>query len=94
MTQIGAVTPEDTEVELVERWKNEAKSIVLVGIKSLSSSSPNGGYVVCARFAIADPPRPEALATVTTLRESGKEVWMLSGDNIATARAVARQGEF
>src|SRR5690606_33777479 len=41
-------------------------------------------------LAIADPVKPTSRAAVAKLRESGIEVWMLTGDNDATARAVAR----
>ena len=41
-------------------------------------------------LAIADPVKPTSRAAVAKLRELGIEVWMLTGDNDATARAVAR----
>jgi Cu+-exporting ATPase len=40
---------------------------------------------------IADAIKPEAAEAVRRLREMGIEVWMLTGDNRATAEAVARQ---
>jgi Cu+-exporting ATPase len=97
--EIGASTPEGMDSARVEKWKNEAKSIVLVAVKCLSTTAAAGrgggrGFVVAARFAIADPPRPDAVETIRKLRASGKEVWMLSGDNEATAKAVAIQGAF
>ncbi len=41
--------------------------------------------------AIADSIRPEAAEAVGRLRQQGVDVWMLTGDNPATAAAVARQ---
>lgn len=41
-------------------------------------------------LAIADPAKPTSRAAVAKLRELGIDVWMLTGDNEATARAVAR----
>lgn len=41
-------------------------------------------------LAIADPVKPTSRAAVAKLRELGIEVWMLTGDNDATARAVGR----
>jgi Cu+-exporting ATPase len=40
---------------------------------------------------IADTIKPEAAEAVRSLREMGMEVWMLTGDNRATAEAVARE---
>jgi len=39
--------------------------------------------------ALADTPRPEAAAVVAALARGGREVWLLTGDNARTARAVA-----
>jgi len=44
-----------------------------------------------ALFAVADPPRAEAAAAVAQLHAQGLAVHMLTGDNAATAAAVARQ---
>ncbi len=40
--------------------------------------------------AMADPPRPDAIAAVHTCHEAGVAVKMITGDHAATARAVAR----
>ena len=42
-------------------------------------------------IAVADAPRPEARSAVSALRRQGLEVVMLTGDNRATADAVAAQ---
>ena len=42
-------------------------------------------------IAIADTPRPTSVAAVAALREMGVEVVMLTGDNEATARRIARE---
>ncbi len=59
----------------------------------------SGRTVVCAAvderaaalIGIADAPRPTSAAAVSTLRDAGVEVVMLSGDNEATARRIAEQ---
>ena len=68
-------------------WKREAKSIALVAMKFHGDD----GWQLAAALAIADPIRPEAAYVVKSLRSRGIQVWMLSGDNIDTAQAVAAQ---
>ena len=47
---------------------------------------------VCGLIAVADQVRPEAAAVVRSLREAGIDhIAMLTGDNRATAEAIARQ---
>ncbi|WAO87371.1 Hypothetical protein NCS54_00467700 [Fusarium falciforme] len=80
---------------ILERWKTEAKSIALVAYKRMSSpgtgSPPNHPtpHVLAAAFAVSDPIRPEAPAIVHALHARGVAVWLLSGDNVLTASAVA-----
>lgn len=40
-------------------------------------------------IAVADQPKPEARSAVATLRAMGIDVWMVTGDNAATAAAIA-----
>lgn len=47
--------------------------------------------IIVAQIAVADVPRPEAQAVIAGLKVLGMDVWMLTGDNVVTARAVARQ---
>jgi Cu+-exporting ATPase len=42
-------------------------------------------------FLVADPLKPESAEAVAQLKALGLEVWMLTGDNAATAAAVAHQ---
>ncbi|KAI1077237.1 heavy metal translocatin [Whalleya microplaca] len=73
-------------------WKTEAKSIALAAIKPTSPSSTSTStptYTLTAALAISDPIRPEAASVIRALRARGTDVWMLSGDNATTARAVA-----
>jgi P-type Cu+ transporter len=42
-----------------------------------------------AMIQLTDKPRPEAAVTIRRLQEMGKKVWMVTGDNIRTARSIA-----
>jgi Cu+-exporting ATPase len=42
-------------------------------------------------IALADTPRPEARAAIARLHAMGKQVLMLTGDNLATAQAIANE---
>ena len=80
---------------MLERWKTEAKSIALVACKRMPSPRTEGplnhpaSYVLAAAFAVSDPIRPEAPAIVRALHARGAAVWLLSGENVLTASAVA-----
>jgi Cu2+-exporting ATPase len=45
---------------------------------------------VIGLIAIADAPRPTAMTTITKLKERGVQVAMVTGDNVGTARRIAR----
>ena len=53
------------------------------------SSRSTGQRPACS--CVADPLKPESAEAVAQLQALGLEVWMLTGDNAATAAAVARQ---
>ncbi|KAI0394213.1 heavy metal translocating P-type ATPase [Xylariaceae sp. FL0594] len=77
---------------LLQTWRSQAKSVALVATKTHTPPTPDQGetrYTLSAALAISDPIREEAPAVVRALRTSGRDVWMISGDNITTARAVA-----
>ena len=69
-----------------------------VKTKGLADGLANEGktplYVVAddkliGLLAIADPIRPDSKQAIEAMQAKGKEVWMLTGDNEKTARAVA-----
>ncbi len=49
-----------------------------------------GGFSLLAIVGIIDPPREEAIRAVTQCHEAGIRVKMITGDHLATARAVGR----
>jgi len=70
---VGTLTAE------AERLKGEGRTVVHVA---------QAGRML-GLIAIADAPRPSAMAAVAKLRERGVEVAMLTGDNEGTARRIA-----
>jgi len=73
--------------QTLERWKSEAKSIVLLAV---TDAGLDNRFVVAAVFAVSDPIRREANGVVRCLHQQGIGTWMISGDNEATAKAVAK----
>jgi Cu+-exporting ATPase len=71
-------------------WKSDAKSVALLAIRRENDEGAERSFRIVAIFAVIDPPRPEAQQVVTMLRRWGMDIWMISGDNPVTARAVAR----
>ncbi|OAQ78735.1 copper resistance-associated P-type ATPase [Purpureocillium lilacinum] len=72
---------------LLQGWKAEAKSVALVAMKHRQDSS----WRIAAALSISDPIRPETTAVIQALQARGTQVWMLSGDNVTTAKAVAQR---
>ncbi|KAK1972045.1 heavy metal translocating P-type ATPase [Colletotrichum sublineola] len=72
----------------LQKWKSEAKSVALVAVRP-SMSKPDASWTLVAALSISDPIRPEAVRIIKALQEQGIRVWMLSGDNVVTAKAVA-----
>uniref|UniRef100_A0A0E0JTF8 Calcium-transporting ATPase n=1 Tax=Oryza punctata TaxID=4537 RepID=A0A0E0JTF8_ORYPU len=52
---------------------------------------PNEGYTLIAVFGIKDPLRPGVREAVATCHAAGINVRMVTGDNINTAKAIARE---
>lgn len=62
------------------KWENEAKTVIAVARDG----------VLVGIIAIADVAKADAAEAVTALRASGKTVGMVTGDNRATATAIAK----
>ncbi|KAG0709615.1 heavy metal translocatin [Suillus ampliporus] len=73
--------------QILERWKSEAKSIVLLAVTDADSDNR---FIVAAIFAVSDTIRREAHGVIRHLHEQGIGTWMISGDNEVTAKAVAK----
>ncbi|KAM0339335.1 hypothetical protein ACHAPQ_001731 [Fusarium lateritium] len=82
-----SVTLSPRVCSLLETWKTEAKSVALVATKPSSAKA----WTLAAALSISDPIRREAIPVIKALLSRGIQVWMLSGDNVTTARAVAQR---
>ncbi len=51
----------------------------------------NNDFVLLGLVGIIDPPREESIAAVAACRSAGIRVKMITGDHVATAKAVGRQ---
>ena len=81
------ITPSPLVSSSLDAWKKEAKSIALIATKP----SIDETWTLAAALSISDPIRPEAIAVIKSLNARKVQVWMLSGDNATTARAVAQR---
>lgn len=83
MKDLQVSISDDTRAKL-NTWKTEAKSVALVAIEASSS------WHLGAILAISDAIRDETIPVIRALQARGTQVWMLSGDNLVTAKAVAQ----
>jgi P-type Cu+ transporter len=88
------------EVQLGTRALMEGYGITLNGLAENAESLAQGGatpmFVAVGDkpvglIAVADTLRPESVEAVDQLKALGLDVWMLTGDNGATAQSIARQ---
>lgn len=80
LAQRGVIIPDDWE-QRAEALREKAKTVVWVGV----------GTELAGIFAIADPIKESSAEAIRTLHEMGLKVIMCTGDNRATAEAVARE---
>ncbi|KAF7964351.1 hypothetical protein HWV62_9729, partial [Athelia sp. TMB] len=83
-----SVTIDASLSEQLDIWKSEAKSVVAMALRDEKDGDGSPFHPV-AIFAIADEIRPEARSVLSTLQQQGIGTWMISGDNVKTAEAVA-----
>ncbi len=75
----GPALPNTLE-QAAKRWESENRTVVFFAYANRA----------LAAIAIADPIQTSAAPALRQLREMGVEVWLLTGDNAASARGVAK----
>ena len=86
-----AIGPDTTPCS--ESWKMEGKTVVFLAIcdeRQQGCGRPPPDFKVAAVFAIADLIRHNAKSVISRLQARGIATWMISGDHLTTAKAVAR----
>ena len=73
--------PIDNIESQIQKLENEGKTVVLAGYDKK----------VIGLIAIADTLKEFSKDAVAELKKMGKEVWMITGDNERTAKAIAKQ---
>ncbi|KAJ4767417.1 Calcium-transporting ATPase [Rhynchospora pubera] len=98
----GNVVPldEDCRSQLtstIESYANEALRTLCLGYMEIEGGFsdkqpiPENGYICIGIVGIKDPVRPGVKESVATCRSAGITVRMVTGDNINTAKAIARE---
>lgn len=75
------ISIEDDFLKISQEWSNNANTVIWFA----------GANKVLGILAIADSIKPGSKATIQQLQNEGIEVYMLTGDNEATARVVAEK---
>jgi Cu+-exporting ATPase len=82
--EIGAARRE------MDALARSAKTVMIVAA-SRAGSAEGSGLSVAGLVGLADTPRPESAAAIARLKAMGLQIVMMTGDNPATAEAIARQ---
>jgi heavy metal translocating P-type ATPase len=82
--------------QILQKHQSSGRSTAIFAIKPIQENSGQGpttqsSFQPVAVFAIADPIRAEAPGILQSLRQSGLDVHMCTGDNRTTALAIASQ---
>lgn len=98
----GSVHPMTPELrikarEISERMNHQGMRVIAVAQKSFLDKEHSfciddeADMVLIGYLAFLDPPKPSAASAIKKLNENGVEVKILSGDNDAVVRTIARQ---
>ncbi|XP_028766665.1 calcium-transporting ATPase 4, plasma membrane-type-like [Neltuma alba] len=82
--------------DVINNFASEALRTLCLAVKDINenqekTSIPDNGYTLIAIVGIKDPVRPEVKNAVQTCLAAGISVRMVTGDNIHTAKAIAKE---
>jgi P-type Ca2+ transporter type 2C len=89
-------TQKQNVLNIINSFASEALRTLCIAFKDLNEISddqtiPEDGYTLIALFGIKDPVRPSVKDAVMTCKAAGITVRMVTGDNINTAKAIAKE---
>jgi len=89
-------TQKQNVLNIINSFASEALRTLCIAFKDLNEISdhqtiPEDGYTLIALFGIKDPVRPNVKDAVMTCKAAGITVRMVTGDNINTAKAIAKE---
>ncbi|CAN6346333.1 unnamed protein product [Urochloa humidicola] len=97
----GNITPlseiqKQNVLNIINSFASEALRTLCIAFKDLNEISddqtiPEDGYTLITLFGIKDPVRPGVRDAVMTCMAAGIKVRMVTGDNINTAKAIAKE---
>ncbi|WVZ99072.1 hypothetical protein U9M48_044422 [Paspalum notatum var. saurae] len=97
----GNITPlsemqKQNVLNIINSFASEALRTLCIAFKDLNEipddqTIPEYGYTLIALFGIKDPVRPGVRDAVMTCMAAGIKVRMVTGDNINTAKAIAKE---
>jgi P-type E1-E2 ATPase len=82
-------TVDDSLSKQLDKWKSEGKSIVLVAMRDDGEQVIEQSFGIVAAFAVADVIRPNTAEVVSWFQKQDIDTWMITGDNLKTANAIA-----
>uniref|UniRef100_A0A2P2M5Q6 Calcium-transporting ATPase n=1 Tax=Rhizophora mucronata TaxID=61149 RepID=A0A2P2M5Q6_RHIMU len=82
--------------EVINSFASKALRTICLAFRDLGATSdesviPDSGYTLIAVVGIKDPVRPSVKDAVQTCLDAGITVQMVTGDNINTAKAIAKE---
>eukprot|EP01088_Endostelium_zonatum_P015724 TRINITY_DN3989_c0_g1_i1.p1 TRINITY_DN3989_c0_g1~~TRINITY_DN3989_c0_g1_i1.p1 ORF type:complete len:1160 (+),score=279.25 TRINITY_DN3989_c0_g1_i1:32-3511(+) len=85
--------PDGLQTQMVE-WENQGKTVVIVGFVSIDKTNNkeetegNEGLNVAGIIAVGDTIKGESRGVIKRLNQMGIQTYMVTGDNIRTARYI------
>ncbi|CAH1766737.1 12041_t:CDS:2 [Entrophospora sp. SA101] len=78
-----------------EKWMRE-NNCIYPAVATNEKPKKDGSFILhkwqkSAQIGIADTPRPDSKKTIEKLKSLGIEIWMITGDNPITAKAIGEQ---